>query len=44
MPILQVPFDVAQILASVLGTYFLVAKMKSLNMPWIVFVYVCFGH
>ena len=44
MPILQVPFDVAQILASVLGTYFLVAKIKSLNMPWIVFVYIDFEH
>ncbi|KIM67664.1 hypothetical protein SCLCIDRAFT_20710 [Scleroderma citrinum Foug A] len=43
IPVLRVPFGFVQLLASIFGTYFLAARIKGPNMPWIVFAFVM-GH
>ncbi|KAI6004231.1 MBOAT, membrane-bound O-acyltransferase family-domain-containing protein [Pisolithus albus] len=43
IPVLNLPWGFTQLLASVLGTYFIAANVKGPMMPWIVFTFVM-GH
>ncbi|KAI6035589.1 MBOAT, membrane-bound O-acyltransferase family-domain-containing protein [Pisolithus orientalis] len=43
IPVLNLPSGLAQLLASILGTYFIAANVKGPMMPWIVFAFVM-GH
>jgi hypothetical protein len=40
IPVLDLSWGFAQLLGSVLGTYYIAANVKGPNMPWIVFAYV----
>lgn len=43
IPVLNLPWGFTQLLASVLGTYFIAANVKGPMMPWIAFTFVM-GH